>query len=105
MPWVTSALPRNIEGVYPLSLAGQLGALHDRANELPDIVKVGMLLAAYTDKYYRGYFYFKAQNLRRRLRGLRCAACGIRRAAHADDAHDGVEDSAARRADGSTDPA
>ena len=65
---ITSALPRNIEGVYPLSLAGRLGALHDRANELPDTVKVGMLLAAYTDKYYRGYFYFKAQNLRRRLR-------------------------------------
>ena len=65
---VTSALPRNIEGVYPLSLAGRLGALRDRANELPDTVKVGMLLAAYTDKYYRGYFYFKAQNLRRRLR-------------------------------------
>jgi amidase len=65
---VTSALPRNIEGVYPISLAGRLGALHDRANELPDTVKVGMLLAAYTDKYYRGYFYFKAQNLRRRLR-------------------------------------
>jgi amidase len=65
---VTSALPRNIEGVYPLSLAGRLGALHDRANELPDTVKVGMLLAAYTDKYYRGYYYFKAQNLRRPLR-------------------------------------
>ena len=59
---------RHIEGVYPISLAGRLGALHDRANELPDTVKVGMLLAAYTDKYYRGYFYFKAQNLRRRLR-------------------------------------
>jgi amidase len=65
---VTSALPRNIEAVYPLSLAGRLGALHDRANELPDTVKVGMLLAAYTDKHYRGYYYFKAQNLRRRLR-------------------------------------
>ena len=65
---ITSALPRNIEGVYPISLAGRLGALHDRANELPDTVKVAMLLASYTDKYYRGYFYFKAQNLRRRLR-------------------------------------
>lgn len=65
---VTSALPRNIEGVYPISLAGRLGAVHDRANELPDTVKTGMLLAAYTDKYYKGYFYFKAQNLRRPLR-------------------------------------
>jgi amidase len=65
---VTSQLPRNIEGVYPISLAGRLGAMHDRANELPDTVKTGMLLAAYNDKYYRGYFYFKAQNLRRPLR-------------------------------------
>jgi amidase len=65
---VKSALPRNIEGVYPLSLAGRLGALHGRANELPDTVKVGLLLGAYTDKFYQGYFYFKAQNLRRRLR-------------------------------------
>ncbi len=65
---VRSALPRNIEGVYPLSLAGRLGALRDRANELPDTVKVGLLLGAYTEKHYHGYYYFKAQNLRRRLR-------------------------------------
>jgi len=31
-------------------------------------VKVCMLLGAYTDKYYKGYYYFKAQNLRRKLR-------------------------------------
>lgn len=65
---IKSALPRNIEGVYPISLAGRLGSLRDRANELPDTVKIGMLLGAYTDKYYQGYYYFKAQNLRRRLR-------------------------------------
>src|SRR5580700_2742126 len=65
---VKSPSPRNVEGVQPISLVGRLGALHGRANELPDTVKTGMLLAAYTDKYYRGYFYFKAQNLRRPLR-------------------------------------
>jgi amidase len=65
---IASPLPRNIEGVYPISLAGRLGSLHGRANELPDTVKVGMLLGAYTDKYFKGYFYFKAQNVRRRLR-------------------------------------
>jgi amidase len=59
---------RNVEGVYPLSLAGRAASLRDRANELPDTVKTGMLLGAYTDKYYQGYFYFKAQNVRRRLR-------------------------------------
>jgi amidase len=71
---VTSALPRNIEGLYPLSLAGRLGGLKGRANELPDTVKVGILLGAYTDKYYHGYYYFKAQNLRRRLRAAYDAA-------------------------------
>ena len=71
---VTSALPRNIEGLYPLSLAGRLGGLKGRANELPDTVKVGLLLGAYTDKYYQGYYYFKAQNLRRRLRAAYDAA-------------------------------
>jgi amidase len=71
---IKSPLPRNIEGVYPISLAGRLGSLRDRANELPDTVKVGMLLGAYTDKFYQGYFYFKAQNLRRRLRAAYDAA-------------------------------
>src|ERR1700722_9981849 len=65
---IKSALPRNVQGVYPLSIAARLASLRDRANELPDTVKVGMLLASYTDKHYQGYFYFKAQNLRRRLR-------------------------------------
>jgi amidase len=73
---IKSALPRNIEGVYPISLAGRLGSLRDRANELPDTVKTGMLLGAYTDKYYQGYYYFKAQNLRRKLRAAYDKALG-----------------------------
>ena len=73
---VKSTLPRNIEGVYPISLAGRLAGLRERANELPDTVKTGILLAAYTDKYYQGYYYFKAQNLRRRLRAAYDAALG-----------------------------
>ncbi|RXT54205.1 amidase [Bradyrhizobium betae] len=73
---ITSPLPRHTEGVYPISLAGRLGSLRDRANELPDTVKVGMLLGAYTDKYYQGYFYYKAQNLRRRLRAAYDKALG-----------------------------
>jgi amidase len=71
---IKSALPRNIEGVYPLSIAARIASLRARANELPDTVKVGMLLAAYTDEHYQGYFYFKAQNLRRRLRAAYDAA-------------------------------
>jgi amidase len=64
----SASVARHIEGVYPVSLAARLASMRDRANELPDTVKVGMLLGAYTDTYYQGYFYFKAQNLRRRLR-------------------------------------
>ncbi len=33
-----------------------------------------MLLGAYTDRSYQSYFYFKAQNLRRRLRAAYAAA-------------------------------
>jgi amidase len=64
----SAAVARHIEGVYPVSLAARLASMRDRANELPDTVKVGMLLGSYTDTCYQGYFYFKAQNLRRRLR-------------------------------------
>jgi amidase len=64
----SASVGRHVEGVYPVSLAARLASIRDRANELPDTVKVGMLLGAYTDEAYQGYFYFKAQNLRRRLR-------------------------------------
>jgi amidase len=63
-----ASLGGNIEGVYPVSLAARLAPIRERANELPHTVKVGMLLGAYTSKFYQGYFYFKSQNLRRRLR-------------------------------------
>ncbi len=64
----SGGLGRNVEGVYPVSLAARFGSLRNRANELPHTVKLGSLLAAYVDRHYQGYFYFKAQNLRRRLR-------------------------------------
>ena len=62
-----ASLGGNVEGVYPVSLAARLAPIRERANELPHTVKVGMLLGAYTSHYYQGYFYFKSQNLRRRL--------------------------------------
>jgi len=70
----SASVGRHTEGLYSLSLAGRLASIRDRANELPDTVKVGMLLAGYTDKLYQGYFYFKAMNLRRRLRAAYDAA-------------------------------
>ncbi|MDR0478675.1 MAG: amidase [Burkholderiaceae bacterium] len=56
------------DGSYPLSLMTALGNLRARANELPDTVKIGMLLGRYLHQQYQGRFYAKAQNLRRRLR-------------------------------------
>lgn len=70
----SGAVGRHIEGVYPVSLAARLASMRDRANELPHTVKVGMLLGGYTDRYYQGYYYYKAQNLRRRLRAAYDAA-------------------------------
>jgi amidase len=64
----SASVGRHTEGLYSVSQAARLASLRDRANELPDTVKVGMLLAGYTDQMYQGYFYFKAMNLRRRLR-------------------------------------
>lgn len=69
-----ASVGRNVEGVYPVSLAARLAGIRDRANELPHTVKVGMLLGAYTDRAYQGYFYYKSQNLRRRLKAAYSAA-------------------------------
>jgi amidase len=69
-----ASIGRNVEGVYPVSLAARLATIRDRANELPHTVKVGLLLGAYTDRFYQGYFYYKSQNLRRRLRAAYTAA-------------------------------
>ncbi|MBU6502569.1 MAG: amidase, partial [Burkholderiales bacterium] len=56
------------QGAYPLSLVGALGGLEARANEMPDTLKIGMLLGRYLHEQYQGHFYAKAQNQRRRLR-------------------------------------
>jgi amidase len=64
----SAGLGRHVEGVYSLAIGARLASLRERAHELADTVTVGMLLGSYTAKYYKGFFYFKAQNLRRRLR-------------------------------------
>src|SRR5690606_10396446 len=35
-----ASVGRNIQGVYPVSLASRLASIRDRANELPDTIKV-----------------------------------------------------------------
>lgn len=63
-----AGLGKNVEGLYPVSMARAMAALPQRGDELPHTVKVGMLLGRYADKHYAGLYYAKAQNLRRRLR-------------------------------------
>ncbi|MCB8883628.1 amidase [Acidisoma cellulosilytica] len=55
-------------GVYLSSFSDAHAAWRDRADELPDNIKMVMLLGEYFQKHYRGRFYNKAQNLVRRLR-------------------------------------
>lgn len=63
-----NGIGRNIEGLYPLSLARALAGFRERSIELPHTVKFAMLLARFSDKHHAGIYYAKAQNLRRRLR-------------------------------------
>ena len=55
-------------GLYVTSLRDAQAAWWHRADELPDSLKVSMLLGQYMTKHYRGHYYGKAQNLSRRLR-------------------------------------
>lgn len=59
---------RNVHGAYPVSLAAFAAGMKVRANELPATVRTGMILGAYASNYYHGLYYFKAQNIRRRLK-------------------------------------
>jgi amidase len=55
-------------GLYVGSLGQALAAWRDRADWLPEGLKLGMLLRAYAQRQYRGRYYAKAQNASRRLR-------------------------------------
>jgi amidase len=63
-----NSMGTNWRGLYVTSLLNAHSAWRHRANELPDTVKISMLLGHYFKKHYRGYYYAKAQNLSRKLR-------------------------------------
>jgi amidase len=63
-----NSMGTNWRGLYVTSLLNAHSAWRHRANELPDTVKISMLLGHYFIKHYRGYYYAKAQNLSRKLR-------------------------------------
>jgi len=66
----------NWRGLFVTSLLDAHSGWRHRADELPDTLKVSMLLGHYFVKHYRGHFYAKAQNLSRKLRAAYDAALG-----------------------------
>lgn len=56
------------EGLYMTSLLDYHANWRSRADELSASLKVSMFVGEYMQKYYRGHYHAKAQNLRRRLR-------------------------------------
>ncbi|MEM7301442.1 MAG: amidase [Pseudomonadota bacterium] len=56
------------KGLYVTSLLDAHSNWRTRADELSKSLKISMFVGEYMQKYYRGHFYAKAQNLSRRLR-------------------------------------
>ena len=56
------------KGLYVTSLLDAHSNWRNRADELSSSLKISMFVGEYMQKYYRGHFYAKAQNLSRRLR-------------------------------------
>ena len=71
-----NGLGTNWRGLFATSLLDAHSAWRHRADELPDTLKVSMLLGHYFVKHYRGHFYAKGQNLSRKLRLAYDAALG-----------------------------
>lgn len=58
----------NHEGLYVTSLLNKAMAWRSRANDFADTLKIAAIFSKYTLDRYGGYYYAKAQNIRRRLR-------------------------------------
>jgi amidase len=62
------ALGTGWRGLYVSSLGKAHSAWRDRANQFPDLLKLGLLMAEYVIRNYGRHYYAKAQNLARKLR-------------------------------------
>ncbi len=58
----------NHEGLYVTSLMKKAMAWRGRADDFADTLKIATIFSKYTLERYGGYYYGKAQNIRRRLR-------------------------------------
>ena len=66
--------PGGAEGLYVTSLIDASGAWRGRADEFADTIKIMALFGQYARTHYRGHYYAKAMNLRRKLRAAYDAA-------------------------------
>src|SRR5580698_959478 len=66
----------NWKGLYTVSLLDAHANWRQTADDLSDSLKISMLAAQYFLTHYRGFYYAKAQNLARMLRGAYDAALG-----------------------------
>ncbi len=64
----------NHEGLYVTSLMKKAMAWRGRADDFADTLKIATIFSKYTLDRYGGYYYGKAQNIRRRLRAAYDAA-------------------------------
>ncbi len=62
-----NAYGTNMKGVYLESMLDAHARWRDRADELSETLKLGILMGHYMSSRHRGRFYGKAQNLNRRL--------------------------------------
>ena len=83
-----NAYGTNMKGVFLESLLDAHARWRERADELSDTLKLGILMGHYMSSRHRGRFYGKAQNLNRLLTAAygRCALEG-RCSPDAHDAH------------------
>ena len=64
----------NHEGLYVTSLLDAAVGWRSRADEFADTIKIIAMFGHYSLRHYRGHYYAKAMNLRRRLRAAYDAA-------------------------------
>lgn len=64
----------NHEGLYVTSLLDRASGWRARADEMADTIKIISMFGHYSLSHYRGHYYAKAMNLRRRLRAAYDAA-------------------------------
>jgi amidase len=57
----------NWKGMYVTSMVDAHAGWHKRADDLPDTLKITMILGEYFNKQYGGHYYAKGQNLGRQL--------------------------------------